>query len=95
MSTFREMLIEIKAISSSNSVSDDILCHIRSTMSDRAATEVKFNAMLKTYGQEVLPLCYANYDTFLDEEKFLLVKMHIYCVDFTLWLIMQKPLRSH
>jgi len=80
LSTLLEMLMDVEAISSSNSVSNDILCHITSTMSDRAATEAEFKAMLETYRQEILPLCYANYDTFSHEEKFRLGKMHcIWC----------------
>jgi len=86
--------MDIEAISSSDSVSNDILCHITSTMSDIAATEVKFNAMLETYRQEVLPLCFANYDTFRRGEISSWKDAYFF-VDFTLWLIMQKPLRSH
>ena len=67
--------MDIQAISE-HSVSNEILCHITSTMSDRAATEVKFNDLLETYRKEVLPLCYVGYDTFSEEEKFRLEKLH-------------------
>jgi len=33
--TFLEILMDVEAISSSNSVSNDILCHITSTMSEQ------------------------------------------------------------
>ena len=34
----------------------EILCKIKNTMSDRAATEAKFNDMLKTYREDCLKL---------------------------------------
>ena len=39
------------------------------TISDRAATEVKFNDMLQLYRREVLPFIYSQYDDFSGEEK--------------------------
>ena len=38
-------------------------------MSDRAATEVKFNELIEQYRTEVLPLAYHTYDTFTEEDK--------------------------
>jgi hypothetical protein len=39
------------------------------TMSDRAATELKFNELLSDFRKETLPLTFENYDTFTDDEK--------------------------
>ena len=36
-------------------------------MSDRVATEVKFNELLSNYRKETLPLTYYNYATFTEE----------------------------
>lgn len=38
-------------------------------MSDRAATEVKFNELLCQFRREILPLTYPNYHELTDEEK--------------------------
>jgi hypothetical protein len=38
-------------------------------MSDRAATELKFNELLSDFRKETLPLTFENYDTFTDDEK--------------------------
>lgn len=38
-------------------------------MSDRAATEVKFNELLTEFRNEILPLTYHNYNNFTAEEK--------------------------
>lgn len=37
-------------------------------MSDRAATELKFNELLYDFRKETLPLTFENYDTFTDDE---------------------------
>ena len=52
-----------------NEASKDIIKHIVATISDRAATEVKFNDMLQLYRKEVLLLIYSQFDEFNDEEK--------------------------
>lgn len=49
--------------------SNNIVSHIVATMSDRAATEVKFNELLTEFRKEILPLTYHNYNTFTAEEK--------------------------
>lgn len=38
-------------------------------MSDRAATELKFNELLESYREEVLPQVRADYNTMDDKEK--------------------------
>jgi len=67
---FQQILSDLNecASTSDNQVSKEIICHIVATMSDRAATEVKFNDMLYSYRKEILPLFYANYDTFSKAE---------------------------
>lgn len=66
---FKQILMELDYASVRNSVSRDIITHITSTMSDRAATEVKFNELLEFYRKEILSLVYYNYHTFTEEEK--------------------------
>ncbi|CAG2192717.1 unnamed protein product [Mytilus edulis] len=71
LKVLKEILQDLNEISDSvdNSVSKDILKHISATLSDRAATEVKFNNLLESYRAEILPLVYANFDQFSDQEK--------------------------
>ena len=44
-----------------------LLCQIKNTMSDRAATETKFKEMLQQYRTECLPLCQEGWDDFTQE----------------------------
>jgi len=71
LSVLKQILDDLDTASrnSNNQVSRDIITHITGTMSDRAATEVKFNELLENYRKEILPLTYASYDTFTLEEK--------------------------
>jgi len=52
-----------------NYTSRSIVSHIVATMSDRAATELKFNELLSDFRKETLPLTFENYDTFTDDEQ--------------------------
>ncbi|WAR31188.1 hypothetical protein MAR_033730 [Mya arenaria] len=69
LKVFKEILSDIDYISNSDSVSREIVAHISATMSDRAATEMKFNSLLECYRKEILPLTYHNYDQFSNEER--------------------------
>lgn len=69
LTVFQQILTDLDNSSNDDSVSKDIITHITATMSDRAATEVKFNELIEQYRTEVLPLAYHNYDTFTEEEK--------------------------
>ena len=55
---FLEILNDLDEVSSVTESwgSKYIIYHITATMSDRAATEVKFNALLKQYKKEILQL---------------------------------------
>lgn len=66
-----EILNDLNDISEScdEIASKDIIKHICATLSDRAATETKFNSLLESYRKDVLPLIYSNYDTFSDVAK--------------------------
>jgi hypothetical protein len=69
LAVFQQILTDLDNSSNDDSVSKDIITHITATMSDRAATEVKFNELIEQYRTECLPLAYHNYDTFTEEEK--------------------------
>lgn len=47
LEVFKDLLNDLdeRSDSTENQVSKDIICHIKATMSDRAATEVKFNEL--------------------------------------------------
>lgn len=68
---FNEILNDLNDISEScdEIAPKDIIKHICATLSDRAATEMKFNSLLESYRKDVLPLIYSNYDTFSDVAK--------------------------
>ena len=68
---FQQILSDLNEASSTcgNQVAKEIVCHIVATMSDRAATEVKFNDLLNSYRNEVLPLCYSNCHSFSEAER--------------------------
>jgi E1A/CREB-binding protein len=71
LKVFKEIFSDLNDISDSENdpVSRDIIKHICATLSDRAATEMKFNNLLESYRKDVLPLIYLNYDTLSDNEK--------------------------
>ena len=54
LETFKEILSDINAASEAETdVGKKILCNIKNTMSDRAAMETRFNALLKDYKESV------------------------------------------
>ena len=53
---FQQILNDIDSVSDIPEKSKLLLRHITSTMSDRAATEIKFNRLLEEYRTQVLPL---------------------------------------
>ncbi len=57
LGVFKEILFDIDSIynSETNEASQNILFHLRNTMSDRAATEMKFNNLLQTYRADIIP----------------------------------------
>ena len=71
LKVFKEILSDLdeNSSASNNETSRSIICHITATMSDSAATEVKFNELLCNYRKEILPLTYCNYASFIEEEK--------------------------
>ena len=76
----KEILQDLDNASSSdnNEVSRDIITHIKATISDRAATELKFNDLLQPYRNEVLPMTYINYKTFREEDRSSLESLNNY-----------------
>ena len=77
LTVFKEILSDLDTASQSGEdrTSKDIICHIKATMSDRAATELKFNSLLEQYRKEILPLVYYNYQTFTEDERMALENM--------------------
>ena len=70
MDTFKQILWDIDQIYYSpnkNVALQDILFHLRNTMSDGAATETKFNGLLVLYRAEILPHVVANWKDLTDE----------------------------
>ena len=71
LATFQQILRDIKdrSMDSNSDVAREILLRITCTMSDRAATQEKFNELLEEYRKEILPLVMDNYDSLSDVER--------------------------
>ncbi|XP_072170908.1 uncharacterized protein [Diadema setosum] len=70
LSTFKELLQDLdEATLSASDAGKKILANIRNTMSDRAATELKWHELLQKYRSDVLPTIQENWQNLSDEEK--------------------------
>ncbi len=71
LSVFKEVLsdIDYTCQQSDHEPSKLILQHIVATMSDRAATEVKFNTLLNDYRETIMPTVIDNYDQMPESER--------------------------
>ena len=69
LAVFQQILTDLENSSNDDSVLKDIITHTTATMSEIAATEVKFNEFIEQYRTEVLPLAYHTYGTFTEEVK--------------------------
>jgi hypothetical protein len=65
LAVFQQILTDLDNSSNDDSVSKEIITHTTATISDRAATEVKFNELIEQYRT----LAYHTYDTFTEKEK--------------------------
>ena len=81
LSTFQQILQDIENVSilSKSEVSKEILLNIKSTMSDRAATQIKFNTLLEEYRREVLPQTVENYEQLTEDERRSLGTLCFFC----------------
>ena len=59
LDTLKSIINDIDT-SSTTKFGQHILCNIKNTMSDRAASEKHFHDLLETYRQQILPLVYSN-----------------------------------
>lgn len=79
MDTFKEILRDIDASCDNETGSaNKILVHIKNTMSDRAATETKFNDLLKEYRDTLLPDVIENYNTLSAESQLAISSMNTF-----------------
>lgn len=71
LKVFKELLQDLDdaAKCADNSISNSVLQHLQCTMSDRAATEVKFNELLHKYRSEALPVIVTNWDDLTEQEQ--------------------------
>jgi hypothetical protein len=71
LDTFQEILQDISDTNKESNFNsgDRILCNIQNTMSDRAATELKFNDLLENYRLELLPQIRTDYNNMDDAGK--------------------------
>ncbi len=80
LDTLKETINDISDIclkaNAGSDIGHKVLCQIRNTMSDRAATEVLFNNMLKSYREECLPLYNEHWGSFSDAAKEKLSQMY-------------------
>ena len=77
LTTFQQILRDVEDTlgESGTLAGKTILSNISCTMSDRAATQVKFNELLEQYRADILPITVKNYDSLSDTEKLSLGKL--------------------
>ena len=71
LQVFQDILSDVneRCDATKDDVSQKILANIVATMSDRAATEYKFNELLESYRLTVLPAVIENYDSLSEADK--------------------------
>ncbi|XP_062619501.1 uncharacterized protein LOC134281055 [Saccostrea cucullata] len=71
LDTFKEILQDISDNSeeTQKNIGNKVICNIQNTMSDRAPTELKFNELLESYREELLPQIREDYHALDDVEK--------------------------
>lgn len=92
--TFKQILFDLdqRYYDTRNLASQNILFHIRNTMSDRAATEMKFNQLLEAHRSEVLSEIMNNWSNLDEEDKSVLSHLNNFFVVFIPLFILQKLL---
>ena len=69
LSTFKELLHDLDDVQEETDAGKKILTNIKNTMSDRAATELKWHELLNVHRKEVLPSMVENWDSLTDDAK--------------------------
>ena len=89
LSVFHEILddIDLACNTTTNEKSLSVFTSIKATMSDRAATEIKFNSLLESYRKSILPLTLDNYSYFSESEKLSVDRLY----NFFLWTASSNP----
>ena len=79
MDTLKSIINDIDT-SSTTKFGQHIICNLKNTMSDRAASEKQFHDLLETYRQQMLPLLYYNWDELsLSERNSCTILNNFYC----------------
>ena len=93
----KEILDDLSASASTSNGKDtqtEIVTQIKSTMSDRASTEMFFNELLANYREEILPLVVKNWEELSQKEKESCQRCTTFSVAFILlFLWLKLPLR--
>ena len=78
LDTFKDILFDLddRYHTAQNLASQNILFNIRNTMSDRAATEMKFNNLLESYREEILPEIVNDWDQLQEEDRRVLGRLN-------------------
>ena len=69
LDTLKQILVDIGAVADGTNTGQKILTNIKNTMSDRAATEKKFQQLLENYRKEILPIVIEGWEEINEEEK--------------------------
>ena len=80
----KEILDDLSASASTSNGKDtqtvsEIVTRIKSTMSDRASTEMSFNELLTNYRAEILPLVVKNWEELSQKENSLSEMYNFFC----------------
>ena len=85
MDTFKQILWDLDKVyydPNNNLTSQNVLFNIHNTMSDRAATEAKFNELLEAYREEILPEMIKDWKNLSEELHSNLTRLN----NFFLWI---------
>jgi hypothetical protein len=91
---FKEILNDINLASENEHAGKNILINIKNTMSDKAATEKKFNEILSEYRKEILPQVIKNYEQLNTESQLAISHMNNFFVGCIHSFIWQRQLRN-
>lgn len=88
LDTLKQILSDIDSVAEGTNTGKKILTNIKNTMSDRAATEKKFQHLLENYRKDILPNIKEGCKDMNEEEKKACGSMNNFFADFIFLLIL-------
>lgn len=82
LDTLKQILSDIDSVAEGTNTGKKILTNIKNTMSDRAATEKKFQLLLENYRKDILPNIKEGWKDMNEEENKACGSMNNFFADF-------------